>query len=209
MESAPKKITTKQKILNCAVDLFSIKGYTETTIREIATGVGFKEASLYNHFPSKNAILEHILEEYSIVTRPFPDSSKILALKDNPTPDGILACLLVVFPEGMEEFYLKRLFVILQEQHRNPTVRKFVSENIIHSTENVILAIIDKLKEFGIIRPDTDPDFWVKVHSSLLYSFANRSLLGIGDNVPGFSGKGMSDLLRDLYGKMLKECRAG
>ena len=208
MEGESEKIPTKQKILDCAVDLFAIKGYTETTIREIASEVGLKEASLYNHFPSKNAILEYILDEYANVARSSADPDKMLTLKDNPTPDGILACMRIVFPEGKEEYFLKRLFVILQEQHRNPIVRKFVSEEIILSTENVIWSIIDKLRSFGIIRPDTDPDFWVRVHSSLIYSFANRSLLGIGDAAPGFSGMGMGELLWNLYAKMLKECRA-
>ena len=207
VESESEKITTKQKILDSAVELFALKGYTETTIRELAAIVGIKEASVYNHFLSKNAILEYILDEYAQIARPIQNPDKYLALKENPTPDGILACMRIVFPPGKEGYYLKRLFVILQEQHRNPLVRKFVSEEIILSTEQVIMAIIDKLKEFGVIHPDADSDFWVRVHSSLIYAFANRSLLGIGDAVPGFSGMGMGDLLWNLYDKMLKECR--
>jgi len=208
LESEPEKITTKQKILDSAVELFAVKGYTETTIRELAAVVGIKEASVYNHFSSKNAILEYILDEYSQIARPIHDPEKFLILKDNPTPDGILSCMRIVFPEGKAEYYLKRLFVILQEQHRNPLVRKFVSNEIILSTEQVIMTIIDKLKDYGVIRPDADSDFWVRVHSSLIYAFANRSLLGIGDAVPGFSGMGMGGLLWNLYDKMLRECRA-
>jgi len=209
VEKETDKITTKQRILDSAVDLFALKGYTETTVRELSAVVGIKEASVYNHFPSKNAILEYILDEYAQIARPVHDPEKYSALKTNPTPSGILACMRIVFPPGKEEYYIKRLFVILQEQHRNPLVRKFVSEEIIHSTENVIMTIIGKLKDFGIIRPDADSDFWVKVHSSLIYAFANRSLLGIGDAVPEYSGMGMGDLLWNLYDKMLKECRAG
>ena len=199
---------TRQKILDCAVDLFAMKGYTETTIRELAAAVGVKEASIYNHFPSKISILEYILEEYSHITYASFDREKLSGLKDNPSPDSILSCMKVVFPEGREEYYLKRLYVILQEQHRNPMVRKFVSERIILSTEQVIGTIINALKEFGILRPDADPDYWVRVHSSLIYSFANRALLGIGDSAAGFSGMGMSELLRNLYDLMLKTCGA-
>ena len=208
MENELEKTSTKQKILDNAINLFSKKGFTETSIRELAAAVGVKEASIYNHFPSKISILECILDDYSQISRAHFDGDKFAALKENPTADGILNCMRVVFPEGQEEFYLKRLFVILQEQHRNPLVRKFVSEEIILSTEHYIRKIIDELKESGILRPDADADFWVKVHSSLLYTFASRTLLGIGDAEPGFTGMGMSDLLRNLYDRMLKECSA-
>ena len=209
MNNDPEKISTKQKILYSAIDLFAMKGYTETTIRELAAVVGVKEASIYNHFPSKNAILECILKEYEQqVAVAFIDYDKIHALGENPTTDGILSCMRLSFPEGKVEYYLKKLYVILQEQYRNPVVRKFMSEQFILSTERVLGVIIDELKETNVLRPDMDPDFWVKTHSSLIYAFASRLLLGIGDSSPGFSGMGMVELIRNLYDIMLKTCRA-
>jgi AcrR family transcriptional regulator len=202
-----KQISTKQKILNSATHLFAIKGYTETTIRELAAVVGVKEASIYNHFPSKNAILECILEEYaSQIVRSFFEQDKLSALEEKPTSDSILSCMKLSFPKENEELYLKMLYVILQEQHRNPIVRKFMSEKFILSTERVLEAIINKLKEFNILRPDIDPDFWIKVHSSLIYTFASRTLLSIGDSSSEFSGMGMLELMRNLYDMMLKSC---
>jgi AcrR family transcriptional regulator len=202
-----EKISTKQKILNSATHLFAMKGYTETTVRELATEVGLKEASLYNHFPSKNAILESILKEYSQqIASSFFDQDNLYALKENPSADGILSFMKLSFSDDKAEYHLKMLYVILQEQHRNPTVRKFMSEEIILSTEQVLRTIIDKLKEFRILRQDTNPDFWVKMHSSLIYTFASRMLLGIGDSSPGFSGMGMLELLRRMYDMMLKTC---
>ena len=210
MNNDLEKTSTKQKILDSATDLFAAKGYTETTMRELAAAVGVKEASIYNHFPSKNAILECILEEYEQqVTASIIDDERIHILRENPTADGILSCLRLAFPEDKVEYYLNRLYVVLQEQHRNPIVRKFVFEQIILSTEQVSRTIVDKLIEFHILRPDTDPDFWVKTHSSLIYAFASRLKLGIGDSSPGFSGMGMVEMLRNLYDVMLKTCGAG
>jgi AcrR family transcriptional regulator len=196
------KVSTKQKILENAVSLFAIKGYTETSIRELARIVGVKEASIYNHFPSKNAILECILEEYRIhIAEDFFMRDKLSELKKNPTADGILSCMTLAFPEDRAEYYLKLLYVILQEQYRNPAVRKFMSDHVILSAEQVIGVIIDKLKEFNIIQPDTNPDFWAQMHSSVVYAFASRMLLGLDST-------NMVELLRDLYGMMLKTCGA-
>ena len=201
-----KKVPTKQKILDSAIHLFAIKGYTETTVRELAAAVGVKEASIYNHFPSKMSILECILKEFSQSARDSFKQDELARLAENPTADDILSCIRLTFPKDKEAYYLKQLYVILQEQHRNSTVRDFVANGVILGTEQVIGTIIGKLKEFNKLRQDTDPDFWIKAHSSLIYTFASRMLLGIGDQEPGFSGKGLPDLLRDMYDMMLRTC---
>ena len=190
----------------CATNLFAAKGYTETTIREIASAVGLKGASIYNHFPSKNAILECILEDYRVYSTGDFDTEGIRAmLRENATPDGILGCLQLAFPENKAGYLLKALCVILQEQHRNLIVGSFISGNILRS-EQYLKTVIDLLKELHIIRQDTDPDFWAKTASSLFYAFSNRFLLGVGDNAANFSGMGMEDLLRALFDLMLKTC---
>ena len=51
---------TKKKILEAAIELFSRKGYSDVSVRELTGEVGIKESSLYNHFKSKEAILEMI-----------------------------------------------------------------------------------------------------------------------------------------------------
>ena len=206
MSRNTETILTKQKILGNAVHLFAIKGYTETSMRELAAAVGLKEASIYNHFPSKNAILEYIIAEYMEFTKGTFLRDKLSELKKNPNIDGIMACMMFEFPKGKEEYYLKVLYVILQEQHRNPLIRRIVCEEYIQRNEQAVKAIIDALKELNVLRPDTDPDFWIKAHSSLLYTFASRRLLGIGDNLPEFSGRGLADLMLYMYEMLLATC---
>ena len=49
-------MTTKEKILDTALELFSRQGYDGASVRAIARAVGIRESSLYNHFPSKRAV---------------------------------------------------------------------------------------------------------------------------------------------------------
>jgi hypothetical protein len=58
--------TTKQKIFDVSVDLFSKKGFSGVSVREIARNVGIKESSLYNHFKSKDDILVKIFDFFQI-----------------------------------------------------------------------------------------------------------------------------------------------
>lgn len=58
-------MTTKEKILYEALNLFSVKGYDPVSVRDIASAVGIKESSLYNHFKNKQDIFDSILKEYT------------------------------------------------------------------------------------------------------------------------------------------------
>lgn len=52
--------STESRILDAATVLFYEKGYHATTMREVASVVGIKAGSLYNHFASKQEILHRI-----------------------------------------------------------------------------------------------------------------------------------------------------
>ena len=51
-------MTTKQKILNEALTLFSEKGYSAVYVSDIADAVGIKAPSLYKHYKSKQEIFD-------------------------------------------------------------------------------------------------------------------------------------------------------
>ncbi len=58
-------MTTKQKILNEALSLFSEKGYSAVYVGEIAEAVGIKTPSLYKHYKNKNDIFNSCVEVFS------------------------------------------------------------------------------------------------------------------------------------------------
>nr|WP_321235905.1 TetR/AcrR family transcriptional regulator [uncultured Psychroserpens sp.] len=56
-----KQETRKDEIINTAAKLFKEKGYSAVTMRDLATAMGIKAASLYNHINSKQEILKAII----------------------------------------------------------------------------------------------------------------------------------------------------
>ncbi len=54
-------MTRRDEIIKQAGLLFSLKGYSAVSMRDIAKAVDIKASSLYNHLPSKQAILEAIV----------------------------------------------------------------------------------------------------------------------------------------------------
>ena len=65
---------TSERILDAAEDLFAEKGYTATSLGEVADRVGIRSPSLYNHFRNKealySAVLDRLLDEF---TAPLAD----------------------------------------------------------------------------------------------------------------------------------------
>jgi AcrR family transcriptional regulator len=63
---------SRTAILDAASELFARKGYAATTTEEIARHAGISKGLIYNHFPSKEAILEVLLESLTEVTLGLP-----------------------------------------------------------------------------------------------------------------------------------------
>ncbi len=58
---ANKRKSTRDKILDVSLTLFSSKGYKATTMRDIAAEVGVRQGAIYNHFKGKEEILQHLI----------------------------------------------------------------------------------------------------------------------------------------------------
>jgi AcrR family transcriptional regulator len=59
-QSAPP--STRERILDAAEALFASHGFEGAAMRDIAAGANLNPASLYNHFASKQALFEAVLE---------------------------------------------------------------------------------------------------------------------------------------------------
>lgn len=73
---------SKARIRAVAVELFTAHGYEQTSLREIADRVGMTKASLYYHYPSKQALLLALVEP--LVTEWRQTVERIEAQPHNP-----------------------------------------------------------------------------------------------------------------------------
>jgi AcrR family transcriptional regulator len=58
------RVRRRDQILTTAAELFATKGYTKTSMRDVATASGILAGSLYHHFDSKEAIAVELVENY-------------------------------------------------------------------------------------------------------------------------------------------------
>ena len=64
---------TRERILEAGLELFSARGYTGTTVRELADACGLAPGAMYNHFESKEALL------FAIVDRVHDEADAVLS----------------------------------------------------------------------------------------------------------------------------------
>ncbi len=149
-------MTTREKIIYEALSLFSIKGYDAVTIREIASEVGIKESSIYNHFKNKQDILNKIIEEtlkryYSTLENvqvPESEDDNVSELYDNITDDTFLDICTKIFLFYLKDDYISKLRRLLTiEQYGNKeigeTFRNVFIDRILETQRQVLQKFID------------------------------------------------------------------
>lgn len=147
--------STKQKILETAIDLFSVNGYSAVSVREITKHVGIKESAMYNHFKTKDEILDTIFDLFrNIQKRALPPIDKLEAILAVQSPQDFLAQGFENFRRTVEDPVLVKLWRILNiEQYRDARARQIIRQEVYVGTiaflEEAFRLMVDK----GRIKP--------------------------------------------------------
>ena len=85
MANPPASQTMKERILETADKLFYLKGIRAIGVDTIAAEIGISKRTLYNHFPSKDALISAYLERRFVQPRPSdtPPAEQILGTFDS------------------------------------------------------------------------------------------------------------------------------
>ena len=151
------KKNTKEKIFDVSIDLFSQYGYDGVSIRQIAKEVGIKESSIYNHYQSKESILESILTYY--INEMIKEEAPVMQSRENLDMDFDQ-----FYKEGSdifisklsEEKMMKITRIFLVESYHNEKIKNFVKEAIIGYAIKGWEELFDLMKEKRFIRKDAD-----------------------------------------------------
>ncbi len=145
--------STKQKILDAALDLFSTQGFEATSVSQIADEVGIRKASVYSHFASKKEILDElmreVLEEYerhSIFSETNRDKSSFLKDEKDLNIDTITQMIIGQIRYIIHEPQIAKIRKMLTiEQFRNPILAKVQTKQNYINVMNFFVGIIEFL----------------------------------------------------------------
>lgn len=153
------KTQTKDKIFDTALDLFSKKGYDSVSVRTIASEVGIKESSIYNHYSSKKDILMSILnyfEEY-FKGNPLDDENIRKLLEENPEEfyhQGSEMFKQQIF----EEKILKIMKLIFVQMYQIDEVKEFFLREILGGFTDFWSDVFEILIQKNVIGSDCNPN---------------------------------------------------
>ena len=85
--------TTRQKILDAAIDLFSEVGYAAAGLGEIIERAGMTKGALYHHFDSKEALATAIIEQGTNLTR---DAFRHVCESSSPALENMIHGVFIV-----------------------------------------------------------------------------------------------------------------
>jgi AcrR family transcriptional regulator len=145
---------TKRKIIEVAIEMFSRKGYSAVSVRELTKAVGVKESSLYNHFKSKEEILEliyQLFEEFRVQSLPNP--SIIPMIIKNTTIETFLIEGMEIFKKSVEDPLHEKMWRILNiEQFRDHRAREIILNQVYGGTIELLSNAFEAFMNEGKIK---------------------------------------------------------
>lgn len=206
-----QKNSTRDKIVDIAIDLFSRKGYAETSVRDIANDVGIKSSSLYYHFESKEAILDYILEQYAEVVRIGSHKDSWNEIRQmlrqgqlRLSAKDIMNLLFFSFDSEHNDQYRKIVKIIYSEQIRNEKVRNYYQHEYIIEYIRYIKSVLYDLMETGNL-PKCDPTKFTGILYSITLAFTSLSCIDIDYIDEDNENTGMFDLLEYALHLLMKD----
>lgn len=151
-----EKISTKDRILDAALDLFSEKGYDGASVDQIAELIGIKGPSLYRHYKGKEDILDHLIEALTQhYEQNFGESSKV---------DKVPASVEELINSSMGRInftvhdpkIIKIRKLLMIEQFRDSKLAALATKHNHTGLENLYTVIFEKMMEEGTLKKE-DP----------------------------------------------------
>ena len=182
-----KQEDTKRRILDKALELFSTQGYDSVSVGEIAKAVGIKAPSLYNHFPSKQAIFDAIMEataaQYERDTDRIDihvqDAERDIPVFTEITAEGLFEKVHQIFEYSLRNESISRFRRMMTiEQFRSPELAALYSQRYVDRVLHYHAGLFRDLIAAGKVRAE-DPDTL-----ALLYVAPVLTLIGICDRQP-------------------------
>ncbi|SCY29427.1 transcriptional regulator, TetR family [Lachnospiraceae bacterium XPB1003] len=149
-------MTTRDKILEEALRLFSEKGYDGTSVESIAEAVGIKAPSLYKHFKGKEDILNCIIDvSEKRYSENFGSAHSVGKLPGSK--EEFLKLSIERFSYTLNDPNIRRIRIFLtQEQFRNKRMADITNRHQMEDVQSLMVNMLGGMMETGVVKKD-DP----------------------------------------------------
>jgi len=155
------------------------QGLRQCFMRDIASEVGIKAASIYNHFPSKRDILKSIFHYYAEEHLSiFPNVEKALLLLETEEIMDVLLKMNTNWPPDLQDKMDRIVMIAGQRMCLDKDSEDFVRENIFKPQTEILIPLLKRAIELGKIEPiDIDTFTKLVMYYTLSVSGLNRTAM--------------------------------
>ena len=179
--------STRERILDVALDLFVAQGYDGTSLRQIAERLGVTKAALYYHFESKEDILRALHMRLHEFGKNALDSAG-----DEPMTLELWGQLL---DQVIDQMLVQRKLFLMHERNQ-AVLEKLHSEE--HDAEHD-----DIQNQFRKILLDTRVAERDRVRMAAAFGAAFAGLFLAGESFPDSDTAKLGDMLRECIGDVI------
>ena len=203
-------MTTRERILDEALTLFSESGYGDVYVGDIANAVGIKAPSLYKHFKNKQEIFDALIlemnERYSegaaLIGINGSDMQADVSIYENINEDALIEIGKRLFQFFLHDSYQSRFRKMLTlEQFRNEELSKVYTKLFYHDAIEYQAGLFDLLIKSGKIKKEDTKLLATEFYSTIY------TLLTVCDRDPDYESEAIIILEKHIkqfnknYGK--------
>lgn len=142
---------TKEQILVEGTVLFAKKGYAAVSMRDLAEVIGIKPASLYNHFESKEALWDAVLDQaYDLYILYYRQLGK--AIDRAGSFEEVLELLFLEPKKWANEFTCYAFSVVQSEQFRDERAGHIFTNTFLKFSIDFMIGYFDRCIASGLVR---------------------------------------------------------
>lgn len=167
------KQDTKQHILEVSLDLFSRRGYSSVSIRDICGKVGIKESSVYYHFKNKQDIFDCLCKTFTDVTYAIPQNFAVEMSKVTSVSDEAFTFVCGSFLNDylMDPKVNKFIRMLIIEQSTNPIAAELYHKVLFDDALSGQRVIFEWLVKIGFLKDNDVESMVMDYYAPVVYLF--------------------------------------
>jgi Transcriptional regulator len=174
------KTDTKKLILDVSLDMFSKRGYSSVSIRDICGKVGIKESTIYYHFANKQDIFDCLCKSFTDTTYAIPrefaaEASKVNTVKEE---EFLLVCQSFLNGYLMDEKINKFIRMLVIEQSTNPQVAELYHKVLFDDALDGQKTIFNWLISIGFLKDNDVETMVFDYYAPVVYLFHRYLVCG-------------------------------
>lgn len=165
----------KWDIFSSAVFLFSEQGYEHVSMRDIAKANGMQVSSLYNHFRSKDELLQTMYEFYSVNKALCePNLNELLGSTSELPPSTVIGNLTYYYSKELQPYMDRIALLAAMLSRSDERAHRLIKRHLFEDPTLAITSILSKMIEEKRIEP-LDIKAFSMIYTNIAFSTAVRN----------------------------------